>query len=152
MRGENNEAIAHLLDTVEMHPNYGLAHWLLGRTYVEAALYQEAAASLERAFRLLAGSPGPESDLARVHALKGNLSASERIRDRMARKYGNTTELFLARVCAALGERDGALRALDRAVRESAFDSQFLLIEPAFDRLRRNGRYRELLDAANLAP
>jgi hypothetical protein len=56
-----------------------------------------------------------------------------------------------AQILAAVGDRDGALAAAERAVEGRATDAVWLGVRPAFDLLRREPRFQGLLIRMDLA-
>ena len=57
----------------------------------------------------------------------------------------------IARVFAALGDRDEALQWLEKAYEERAFHVFFLGVDPSFDDLRSEERFHDLMRRIGLA-
>ncbi|MGI9106907.1 MAG: TPR end-of-group domain-containing protein [Pyrinomonadaceae bacterium] len=57
---------------------------------------------------------------------------------------------FAAKRLASLGENEGALAQLDHAHRSHSFFMLYIKVEPAFDALRADARFQELLRRMNL--
>jgi hypothetical protein len=85
--------------------------------------------------------------LARGYALAGRREqAQQSLRELQLRGIHHYVSPYgLAQVYAALGEKNGALDMLDRAVNEHAFEVLFLRVDRSFDNLHENPRFQELL-------
>ncbi|HLN97683.1 MAG TPA: tetratricopeptide repeat protein [Pyrinomonadaceae bacterium] len=147
-----DQAISQLKTTLEMKPDFPLAHLWLGRAYQEKAMYGEALAefkTVEAAFRdwpvaiaaigFVDGVSGRRTDALKVLSDLKNLSE---------RKY--VTSYGTALVHAGLGDRDNAFLWLDRAYEERTHWLVWLKLDPRWDTLRADPRFIDLVRRVGL--
>ena len=60
--------------------------------------------------------------------------------------------LLIAKVYTALGDRDQAFEWLDQAYQQRSFGMFFLKVDPDFDSLRSDARFKALLGRIGLTP
>jgi DNA-binding winged helix-turn-helix (wHTH) protein/tetratricopeptide (TPR) repeat protein len=142
-----DEAIAEIERTLELEPGFGSAYACLELAYVYKGMYAEAR---DVARRHLEHS-GAEAD---VLAAVGDGDPAEGLR--RARRWQLERRLATARerpvkpypfaaLYAALGERDRAFEWLDRAYEERDPMLASVNVDPAFDGLRADARFADLL-------
>ena len=125
-------------------------HLLLALAYEREGRYPEALTALDET--------DPEWRIAGAVAMRGRLYARVgRVEDaRRALEYlkgelNTTVSPFQeATIYVALGEHDRAVDLLERAVRDRAWLVQLLKVEPNFDPLREQPRFRALLRKVGL--
>jgi tetratricopeptide (TPR) repeat protein len=115
-----------------------------------------SAEAIATARRLVATAPGLASThvaLAEALAAADSLASARAIVDSLERspEAGLTFLSALARAHAALGNRDHAIHWLERALRERSSAIAYLQVEPAYDSLRGDPRFVQLLLDAGLA-
>jgi TolB-like protein/DNA-binding winged helix-turn-helix (wHTH) protein/Flp pilus assembly protein TadD len=145
--------VAHLCDesvqqsrkTLEMHPHFAVAHYQLGQALAEKRMHNKAIASLQRAIELSRGNTAFESNLAYVYAISGRTDeAIKIIKDLEGRpSRPASTDPHIALIYVGLGDRDQAMRWLNKAY-EARFNPS-ILMRPAFDPLRSDVRFQDLL-------
>lgn len=145
--GRLDDAAAQLRRTLELDDGFEPAWLWLGQAEGERGRGDEALAALHTADRLSGGSALTRAARARVLALHGArdsalaiVGALERAAER---RY--TPSYEIARVPAALGDADAALRWLDRAVRERAHSAVFLQVDPQLAAVRADPRFAALV-------
>src|SRR5208282_4398508 len=69
-----DESIVQSRKTIEMDPNFGMAHNQLGQAYLQKQMYDPAIAELQKAVQLSEGSPTCLANLARAYAASGKRS------------------------------------------------------------------------------
>jgi len=128
-------------------------------TYVTLGLAREADGRLAEAEAALREALllGPEEThalaaLGRVLCLQGRRAEAEAIAGRFEelgqRRYVSPTDR--AKLALALGDHDGAFRALEQARAERRGWLVYLRVEPLFDPIRGDARFRELLRVMGL--
>ncbi len=146
-----DEAIEQLRRTLELDSNYFWAEMVLGQAHQQKGQFQEAAAAFERARRVTgeAGEPPPEilAGLIRSYALAGNRVAAMKVFEELKRlinvRYVSRHDLAI--VYLALGEKQQALDWLEKAYEDRNWYMPWLKVDPRFDPLRSDPRFRELL-------
>jgi TolB-like protein/Tfp pilus assembly protein PilF len=145
------EAIAKFQQLLRVDPRYTPAYFYMALTYAQMGRYEEALAALQetdpqashpdaltvRGYVL--ARLGQQEDARRILARLGELSASRPV---------STFPDAVIRV--GLGEYDRALGLLERAVEERAWQVRLLKVEPIFDPLRSDPRFRTLLEELHL--
>ncbi len=133
--------------------SFPLAHYFLGQALARMGRPSEAAAALDRAAQLSGGSPEILGVTGWVAAVAGRgdeagecLARLEALR---AERY--VSPVLDAQILAAVGDREGALAAAERAVEGRATDAVWLGVRPAFDALRGEPRFQALLTRMDLA-
>ena len=135
-----------------METKFGAAQYTLGLAYAQMGLTEDAIVELRNA-RICAGDqPAVLAALAHVHACAGESSEAARILGELEslsqRRY--VSPYWLGLVYAGLGDRTRALELLGRAYQERDVWLTWLGVEPRFDALRGEPRFRELLGSMGL--
>jgi TolB-like protein/DNA-binding winged helix-turn-helix (wHTH) protein/Tfp pilus assembly protein PilF len=145
--------VAHLCDesvqqsrkTLEMHPYFAVAHYQLGQALTQKRMHTEAIASLQRAIELSRGNTAFESNLAYVYAVAGRTDEAIKIIKDLEGRPGRpaSTDPHIALIYVGLGHRDQAMSWLNKAY-EARFNPS-ILMRPAFDPIRSDARFQDLL-------
>lgn len=146
------EAIAVAKKTIELDPDYPAAHRLHSLSLQGAGEFADAIAANERWGKLTGNEIEKDVSLAQLLAVSGKGEEARKIVDRIDASEAEIGNLFrgLALVWAALGENERALDLLESGLerREEALLS--LKVDPKFDGLRDEPRFREILDRIGL--
>jgi serine/threonine protein kinase/TolB-like protein/Tfp pilus assembly protein PilF len=152
--GRNEEAIDQLRAALEMDPRFPLAHFWLGRVYTHLGQYKQALEEFE--------AVGPalrqwQPTLAAKGYLFGIWDKRKEAREvldefQSLRKGGHyATSYGVALVYSALGDKEEAFAWLDSAIEERSHWLVWLALDPRWDCLRANDRFRRLLQRVGLA-
>jgi tetratricopeptide (TPR) repeat protein len=141
-----DEAIAQFQKTLEMDANFFDAHFYLSFTYAEKGLYAEAISQLERAKSsddrtlVLAG-------FGYVYGRQGRKDAARQVLKelRQLSRHSRLAPIALAIVYAELGEEDQALAWLEQGYDVRSVGLTGLKSAPAYDSLRPDPRFADLL-------
>lgn len=146
------EARGQLEGTLRLDPAFVPARLWLGQT-LEAMGRPADATPHYLAVRRLAGSaPTGLGELARNYALTGDMASARRALAELTTLAGSRyveADLF-ARVQEGLGDRAAALDWLERGFDERAVKMVLLGVDPQYDRLRGEPRFRALLTRMDL--
>lgn len=150
---EYDLAIEQHRKALELNPNHPNARPLLALVYEAKGMYPEAISELEAAAPFWSGTSRVRGPLGRVYGLAGRRTDAEKvlgelIRERAGPKYIAADDV--AAVYAGLGDRDRAFAWLRTACGERATALVNLRVEPAFDALRDDPRFAELLRCVGL--
>src|SRR5205823_6082383 len=142
------EAIDHGRRNVEMDPNFFPGYFYLGLAYSQRGQHSEAVAALQQATALSSNSTLMLSALGGAFALWRKAEEARKILAELEeirrRKY--VTQVFVAAICAGLGETDRALTCLDLAYEDRCPWLLLCLVADArFDSLRGDARFHDLL-------
>ena len=145
-----DESIQQSRKTIEMDPNFGLAHNHLGQAYLQKHMNDEAVAELQEAVKLSGGSPTCIANLARAYAASGKRSEAVKLLSDL-KKRSNPGQSFaseIAVIYASLGDTDQAMSWLEKGYEERF--NPGVLIRPGFDPLRSDPRFEDLVRRVGL--
>jgi TolB-like protein/DNA-binding winged helix-turn-helix (wHTH) protein/Tfp pilus assembly protein PilF len=141
----NDESVLQSKKTLELDPSFAVAHYELGQALEQKHMHDEAIAEFRRAIELSGHSGAFDSNLAYAYAVSGRKKeAIQIVKDMKARQDQNpSADANVALIYVGLGDPDQALIWLNKAY-EARFNPSILL-RPAFDPLRSNARFQDLL-------
>jgi eukaryotic-like serine/threonine-protein kinase len=133
---------------LEINPHHEPAHFALGLAQQQRGRLDDAHASLEKARTISRGEPHTVAALGAVEAQQGNAEAARARLEALAELSltRDVSPVHFATVHTALGEREEALRWLERALEGRSGWLVYLATEPRFDPLRDDLAFRELVD------
>lgn len=147
-----DQAVERCRSTLEIEPDFALAHLVLGWVYREQGRHEDAVAALERAVELSPGSLDHRAWLGHALAVAGDTDGAgtilEELDDLAEERYVSAGHRAL--VLAGLDRREEALDGLETAFEERFPWLVFLRVEPAFDDLRDEERFQTLLEKMGL--
>jgi tetratricopeptide (TPR) repeat protein len=127
------------------------AHYVMSEALVQKHMYSEAIAELQKATELSEGSRAFNANLAYAYAVSGRSTEAVKILDDLKNRsqngFSNAPEIAL--VYVGLDQKDQAMAWL-----EKAFDDRFspwVLMRPAFDPLRSDPRFQDLVHRIGLS-
>ncbi len=126
----------------------------MGFTYVEQLRYDRAIAAGQKAVELSQSAPTFVALLGDEYAVAGHLLEARKTLEQLQElsKQQYVTSYVVARIYAALGETNEALRWLETAYQERAAWMVALKIDPRFDNLRSDARFQDLMRRMNFPP
>jgi eukaryotic-like serine/threonine-protein kinase len=141
---EYDKSIQQCLKVVEMYPNVSMPHRDLSNDYAQKKNYTKAIQEYQRELSL-DGDPKLSAAMGRAYAANGWEGVMKK-RVELWQKRGTSDydSVGVAEAYASLGEKDKAFLWLERSYEEHA-SLLFFKGEPAFDNLRSDARYAELL-------
>jgi TolB-like protein/tetratricopeptide (TPR) repeat protein/DNA-binding winged helix-turn-helix (wHTH) protein len=141
-----DRAIEQYRSAVEMDPGFVPVHLVLGQALEQKRMYQEAIAELEKAVSLSGGSPVYIASLAHAYGVAGRQSQAKKLFNDLGklRKQRYVSSYDLALASLGLGETDQAFAFLAQAVEERSPRAAFLGVDPRFDGIRSDARFKEL--------
>jgi TolB-like protein/Flp pilus assembly protein TadD len=151
--GQYELAVSNSLRTIELFPSYAVSHWQLGWAYLEMSQYQLAITALSRAMEL-DSTTLYRSLLAEAYALAGDGDGAQQMLGTLLRDSEReyVPPYMIARIYAALDQKDEALRWLETAYRERAAWMPYLKVDPRMRTLRMERRCEDLLRRLDLLP
>jgi TolB-like protein/DNA-binding winged helix-turn-helix (wHTH) protein/Tfp pilus assembly protein PilF len=137
-----DQATEQFRRTLEMEPNFALAHYRFGQTYVLSGRPADAVAELKKAVAL-SGSPRATAELGLAYALAGNrieaLKLLTQLNDQSKQRH--ISPFNLAVIYGGLGDKDRALDWLEKAYEERSPSLNLLKLSPAFTSLHGDPRF-----------
>jgi eukaryotic-like serine/threonine-protein kinase len=150
--GRYDQAVEEYRKALELDPNSGLAHWALGNAYTDKRMYEQAIAEYRKSIPLSGDSPDEPASLAYAYALSGRRDEAVKLlnelKQRSSRSYISPTIFALINI--GLGQKDQAFEWLYRAYDGRDFMLTLLQVEPAFEPLRSDPRFAELVRKVGL--
>ena len=146
-----DRAIAQFRKTQTMDPNFFPMYRFFGRAYLGKGMYREAIAVLQDAVTLSGGDPDRVADLGYAYAVAGKRREALKVLDELKErsKHMNVPPFSIAVVYAGLGDEDQALEWLGKAHEERSWWMVTLNEFHAFDNLRSDPRFQELVRRMN---
>lgn len=138
-----DDAIKQSRKTMALDPFFALAHYELGQALVQKRMYNEAIAELQKAIELSAESTTLTSNLAYSYALSGRKNEALKILNDLKNQHTFSNAPEIALVYVGLNDRDQAMAWLEKAYAERFNPS--VLLRPAFDPLRSDARFQNLV-------
>lgn len=147
-----DDAIAEAAATLDLAPDFGAAHVLLGRVYVAQDRPDRAVGELERAHVLMGPRPDVITPHAYVLARAGRQLEARAMLDELRRfsQPRDPAPIRIAFLHIGLGETDRAFEWLNKAIDARDWQVALLNIEPAFDTLRSDQRFGALVERVGL--
>jgi len=142
-----DRALEECKRALELDPNSDGAHSCLGQSYRAKGMREEAIAEAERAVTLSESNPARLVALARTYAAFGKQAEAKKVLAKLSRqaKLSYISPYLLAMTHVALAEEDQALAALEQAYDDRDRYLVSLKIDDAFDPLRDNAHFQNLL-------
>jgi eukaryotic-like serine/threonine-protein kinase len=151
MSRQYDSAIEQLKQTIQMDPDFWYGHLWLGWTYEQSGRREEALAELNKAYKLGA-SPYASAYLGFVQGLAGNRAdAQELVRnmeEQSTKRY--VSPHHIAIVYVGLGQKDQAFEWLEKALDHREEILVFLNVDPTWDSLREDPRFKDLIRRVGL--
>ena len=147
-----DEAIEELGEALELDSNNAIAHFYLGRIYVEKAMYEEAAAEYELTIRAFGKRPELLANLGHVAAVSGRKEDARKVIAELEEisKGEYVPSYFTALIHIGLYEKEQALEFLEKGYREYDLNLMCLGVDPMLDKLRSHPRFARLLERTGL--
>jgi Flp pilus assembly protein TadD len=134
-----------------LDPNFAVAHYEMGQALAQKHLYDEAIAEFRRAIALGGHSGAFDSNLAYVYAVTGRKDEALEIVGELEVPHDQnpSADANVALIYVGLGDHDQAMSWLNKAY-EARFNPSILL-RPAWDPLRSDARFKDLMRRIGLA-
>ena len=146
-----DKAIEQLLLTLEMDSSFMPAHLYLGRACVQKGMHTQALAAFQKLVDSAGQNPHYLAALAYAHAAAGQRVPAQELIAQLE-ELSNTKYVSayqMAAIYAALRDGNEALRRLETAYEEHSALLCCITIDPLFDFLRADQRFRDLLRRMN---
>ena len=145
-----DHAIRHLREALTLEPMFSLAHAQLGQAYLQKKMSAEAITEFEAGARI--GSPSDQAHLAYGYAMVGRHEEAMSILATLVSPGNHPPPFHMALAYVGLGDHNEAFRWLERAREEHAPWLVTLNIDRAFDALRMDSRFGDIVRAMGLVP
>ena len=147
-----DEAISDFQAALTLDEKFYLAHYFLGLTYAERRMYDESVHELQLAADVDPGSPDVIAALGYKGALAGHIIEAQYALEALARlnKERYVSPVIVAQLQAGLKDYDSAIANLEVAYRLRSTDLIWINVHPAFEPIRSDPRYMDLVNKIGL--
>ena len=144
--GQPDEALKLLQKTFELDPNYWLAHQSATIAYLKKGMYAEAANAGRKALQNYDNTRNI-AFLGYALAKEGKTAEAraELVKLLQLSREGYLPPINIATIYSGLNEREEALKWLERGIEQRDPRMTFLKVEPQWDNLRDDPRFKDLL-------
>jgi serine/threonine protein kinase/Tfp pilus assembly protein PilF len=149
-----DQAIVASQRTLELDPDFPLAYAELALAHVQKGMVEEAIAELNKALNRGHKHPRVRGMLGYACAVAGKRAEAQKVLDELkALAQGRFAFAFpIARIHAALGEKDQAFEWLRKACAERDSGVIWLKVDPTMDNLRSDPQFAKVLKDMGLPP
>ena len=149
---EYDLAIEQYQKTLEMEPDFPIAHIWLGRAYEQKGMYQEAVSAYQKQVFILSGDGERAAALGHAYTALGLTGVLHHqlgeLKQLSTQRY--VAPLDIASIYARLGEHEQAFEWLEKAYQERFSLLPWLKLDPRFDGLHSDPRFIALLKKIGL--
>jgi TolB-like protein/Flp pilus assembly protein TadD len=145
-----DEAVEQSKKALDMDPNFAVGHYELGQALQHKHMHDEAIVEFQRAIELSGRSGAFDSNLGYAYAVSGRKEEALKIVNDLEAGHDQnpSSDADIALIYVGLGDHDRAMISLNKAY-EARFKASILL-RPAFDPLRSDARFQDLLHRIGL--
>jgi serine/threonine protein kinase/Tfp pilus assembly protein PilF len=150
-----DQAIEQYRRTLELDPNFITVHGGLGAAYLHKSLYKEGIAEFEKQLAISPQSVYALAALGYAYAVTGRRTEAQNVLDQLNQlsKQEYVPAVYRAQIYAGLGEKDQAFEWLEKSYEDRSIASLAeIKVDPQFDPLRSDARFKDLLRRMNLQP
>jgi eukaryotic-like serine/threonine-protein kinase len=145
-----DQAITHLREALTLEPMFSLAHSQLGHAYLQKGMSAEAITEFEAGARI--GSASDKAHLAYGYARVGRHEDAKAILANLVSPGNYPPPFHMALAYVGLGDHNEAFRWLEQAREEHAPWLITVNVDRAFDPLRVDSRFGDIVRSMALAP
>ncbi len=151
--GQYDVAMELCMECLELDPGFSIAHAIYGQALEAKGAYSEAEEHYRRNAELAPWDPFALAHLSRIAVLQNK---REEARIRLRALLSDVEPHYVppyaaAQACAMSGDRDLIFRWLNRAEQERSTWVVYVNVDPKFDSLRNDPRFKLLLQKLGLA-
>jgi serine/threonine-protein kinase len=151
-RREFEAAIEQCDRTIDRYPYFGRAFWMLGLIQEQVGELDEAGAAFQRAIRLVPNSMSLWGALGRLYAVCGKDTDAKSVVHQIeaSPRQGYVSPFEPAMIHFALGDLDRGFEWLLKAKEERCVELIWVNVDPRFDKLRSDARFRAITNQMGL--
>jgi eukaryotic-like serine/threonine-protein kinase len=145
--GNFDEGLKQFDKAIELDPNNGLAYFHMGRLYYAKGMMEEARSAFQKSLELAIYSGWAESYLGSIYNAQGNKEKAENILNELIgqRKKKWVSSICIGLLAGELNKMDMAFEYFNKAFEERDTLMPFINIFREYDRLRKDPRFKTLL-------
>ena len=147
-------AIDQYRKVVESDPSFVPARLWFGRPYLQKGMFKEAIEQVEEAVKLSHETTVSLATLAQAFAAAGRIADAKKLLDKLLTRGTEqyVPSYWIALVYTSMGNKDEAMKYLERAFLERSSWLVWANVEPRFDSLRSDARFASLLARIGFKP
>jgi TolB-like protein/Tfp pilus assembly protein PilF len=132
-------------------PNLAPAHWLLGLAIEQLGQLDAAAAEFEATLKIAEKDPRATTALGHIYGKLGRRQEALRIIGELGQRPQRARPAYsIAMIHAGLGDREAAFEWLQRSFDRHETSTPYMTLDPRFDGLRSDARFKALLAGLKL--
>jgi DNA-binding winged helix-turn-helix (wHTH) protein/TolB-like protein/Flp pilus assembly protein TadD len=145
--GRGDEAVERIKQTLDLDPNFWLAHLVLSKIYIARKMYPEALAAATKARDLSGGLSEATAHIGYILAISGKREEAQAVLEGLKRRAAEryVPPYNVALVYNGLGERDETLAWLEKGYEQRDVRMTFLKVDSKWDNLRTDARFISLV-------
>jgi DNA-binding winged helix-turn-helix (wHTH) protein/TolB-like protein/Tfp pilus assembly protein PilF len=149
--GRDEEAFEQANKTLEIEPNFWVAHIMLARIYIRQNKFDEAVTAAKKAAEFSGGNSEAASLEGYALAKSGRINEARETLEKLksAARAQYVPAYNIALIANALDDREGALNQLEKAFQDHDARMILLKVEPKWNNLRKEPRFAELMRRMN---
>ncbi|MDQ6786684.1 MAG: protein kinase [Acidobacteriota bacterium] len=140
-----DEGLAELKNAAELDQNFATTYVYFGYIYTAKGMYREAVASYQKASRLSGDTTSRRIFMGAAYAKAGERAKAHEILKQLETGKEYVSPCELAVLYGALEMREQAFASLEKAYAAHDLQLQYIGVDPAFDSLRGDVRFQDLL-------
>jgi TolB-like protein/Tfp pilus assembly protein PilF len=147
-------AVDQYRKVVESDPSFVPARLWFGRPYLQKGMFKEAIEQVEEAVKLSHETTVSLATLAQAFAAAGRIADAKKLLDKLLTRGTEqyVPSYWIALVYTSMGNKDEAMKYLERAFLERSSWLVWANVEPRFDSLRSDARFASLLARIGFNP
>jgi tetratricopeptide (TPR) repeat protein len=146
-----DESIDLMKKTLELDPEVSAGHSYMGYAYSAKGQYEQAISELKESIRIDGVNSSDQCYLGSALARAGRRDEALTIMRELENSKEYVSPAELAILYTGLGDKEKAFVSLEKAFAARDLQMQFLGVDPAFDDLRSDARFADLLRRVGLA-
>ena len=148
-----DEAAESLRATLHANPEFGHAHWSLGRVLLEQGCSEEALTCFKHAWQVMGEIPAGLAEIGYCHARMGHrdLALTTLHQLQQLRQEGWVSPLNSALVHVGLEDHDAAMSCLEESYEKRIRQLVWINVDPRYDALHGTPAFEQLIARLGLA-
>ena len=149
-----DEAAESLRATLHANPEFGHAHWSLGRVLLEQGCSEEALICFKHAWQVMGEIPAGLAEIGYCHGRMGHrdLALTTLHQLQQLRQEGWVSPLNSALVHVGLEDHDAAMSCLEESYEKRIRQLVWINVDPRYDALHGTPAFEQLIARLGLAP
>jgi Flp pilus assembly protein TadD len=142
-----DQALRQLKASLELAPDFAQTYLHLGWVHEQQGRYEEAISAIQKGFDLSGGESEMAGALGHAYAVAGKRGEAEKLlaalQQRSKQQY--VAPFDIALIHLGLGSMNAAFEWLEKAYEDRSTWLTWIKVDPRFDAIRDDARYRDLL-------